>query len=177
MVSFKRAKKILPLLQKESAGPYSDTTVKDGIILPKVDWSKCMKFYSYNHLPKVDWSKNGKSWHISSCVQKIVPHSVNVSPHFACSAHIQQTFLHPVVPWQIHLGHRRGIPLEKLNLYDWSISSWDSQKRNSTWKTQFVRLKHLNPCRWPTGRMLQRKEEKTRRQANSVDCNLLFNSI
>jgi len=38
VVSFKRAKKILPLLQKESAGPYSDTTVKDGIILPKVTY-------------------------------------------------------------------------------------------------------------------------------------------
>ena len=59
MVSFKRAKKILPLLQKESAGPYSDTTVKDGIILPKVDWSKCMKFYSYNCPPKVGLSKMG----------------------------------------------------------------------------------------------------------------------
>ena len=43
MVSFKRAKKILPLLQKESAGPYSDTTVKDGIILPKVGLSRNMK--------------------------------------------------------------------------------------------------------------------------------------
>ena len=43
MVSFKRAKKILPLLQKESAGPYSDTTVKDGIILPKVELSRNMK--------------------------------------------------------------------------------------------------------------------------------------
>ena len=40
VVSFKRAKKILPLLQKESAGPYSDTTVKDGIILPKVILSR-----------------------------------------------------------------------------------------------------------------------------------------
>ena len=40
VVSFKRAKKILPLLQKESAGPYSDTTVKDGIILTKVDFRR-----------------------------------------------------------------------------------------------------------------------------------------
>ena len=145
MVSFKRAKKILPLLQKESAGPYSDTTVKDGIILPKVDWSKCMKFYSYNHLPKEDLYKNGKCWHISSCVQKIVPHSVSVSLHFTCSEHIQQTFLHPVVPWQIHLGHSRGIPLEKLNLYDWSISSWDSQKRNSTWKNSICKTETSQP--------------------------------
>ena len=36
VISFKRTKRILPLLQKESAGPYSDTVVKDGIILPRI---------------------------------------------------------------------------------------------------------------------------------------------
>ena len=59
LVSFKRAKKILPLLQKESSGPYSDTTVKDGIILPKVRTDfQLSQNWNFNTLAQVTYRED-----------------------------------------------------------------------------------------------------------------------